>query len=124
MAEVDHLYEQRQTTDPITFDEACGMEYLQACIKEALRIHPVVGHLLERVVPEGGGMEIGGVHLPRGTVVGVSPWVAARDPEVYGVDCEVFRPERWIEADAEALKRMERNNLAVRPCVLTVLDES
>ena len=113
MEEVDGVYAGRESDDCITFDEAAGMVYLQACIKEALRIHPVVGQLLERIVPEG-GMQVGGVLLPKGTVVGVSPWVAARDPEVYGKDCEVFRPERWIEADAETLKRMERHNLAVR----------
>lgn len=47
------------------------MKYLQAVIKEGLRIHPAVGQLLERVVPEGGA-EFGDVWLPKGTVVGVS----------------------------------------------------
>lgn len=47
------------------------MKYLQAVIKEGLRIHPAVGLLLERVVPQGGA-EFGDVWLPEGTVVGVS----------------------------------------------------
>jgi hypothetical protein len=39
--------------------------------------------------------------------------VVARDKEVYGEDSEDFRPERWLTADEQQLKAMERNNLAV-----------
>lgn len=111
--EVDAMDRRGELSDPITYDQAQKMEYIQACIKEALRIHPVVGQLLERVVPAEGA-EISGVFLPGGMVVGMSPWVAARDKSVYGDDCEVFRPERWIEADTQRYKLMERNNLGVR----------
>lgn len=81
-------------------------------MREALRMHPAVGQLLERIVPAGGAT-IDGVHLPAGTIVGINPWVAARDPAVYGSDAEVFRPERWIDADEQRLKLMDRNWLAV-----------
>jgi cytochrome P450 len=37
-----------------TFKESQQMPYLQAVIKEALRLHPATGLPLERVVPEGG----------------------------------------------------------------------
>lgn len=46
-------------------------------------------------------------------VVGINPWVVARDAEVYGEDAEDFRPDRWLTADEQQLKAMERNNLAV-----------
>jgi hypothetical protein len=42
----------------------------------------------------------------------MSPFVLHRRPEAYGDDAAVFRPERWIEADAEQRKMMEHNNLA------------
>ena len=38
----------------IMFKESQEMPYLQAVIKEALRMHPATGLPLERVVPEGG----------------------------------------------------------------------
>jgi cytochrome P450 len=82
-------------------------------------MHPAVGQLLERVAPAGGVM-INGVYLPEGTIVGMNPWVAARDP-VYGQDAETFRPERWIEADERTLKLMDRNWLAVSESGSSVL---
>lgn len=81
-------------------------------MKEALRMHPAVGLLLERLVPPGGA-DFGEIRLPEGTVVGMNPWVAARDKSVYGNDANEFRPERWLEADEEELKLMDRNFLAV-----------
>ncbi|KAH7471968.1 hypothetical protein FOMA001_g13190 [Fusarium oxysporum f. sp. matthiolae] len=61
-----------------------------------------------RIVPEGGAT-IAGHYLPEGTAVGVNPWVTHIDPNVYGPDAQVFRPERWIDSDPEQLKRMERS---------------
>lgn len=77
-------------------------------------MHPAVGLLLERVVPQGGA-RLGDAWLSEGTVVGINPWVASRDKTVYGPDADVFRPERWLEADEKQLKLMERNFLAVSP---------
>ena len=69
--EIDEADRKGELSDPVTFGEAQNMRYLQAVIKEGLRIHPAVGLLLERVVPEGGA-EFGNTWLPGGTVVGVS----------------------------------------------------
>lgn len=76
-----------------------------------LGMHPAVGLLMERVVPAGGA-NVGGVWLDEGTIVGMNPWVSARDRAVYGDDAYDFRPERWLEADEKQLKLMERNFLA------------
>lgn len=99
---------------PITFTEASKMIYLQAVLKEAMRMHPAVGLLLERRVPVE-GCQIAGTRLPPGTTVGINPWVLHRNPDVWGEDVDIFRPERWLEADAGKLKLMERSFLAVRP---------
>ena len=111
VAEIDDTENQGKLSDPITFAESNQMPYLQATMKEAMRMHPAVGLLLERVVPEG-GVTIAGKHLPPGTIVGANPWVVARDKIVYGEDANAFRPERWLEADAASLKLMDRNYLA------------
>lgn len=41
------------------------MSYLQAVIKEALRMHPAVGTILARTVPEGGA-HLAGCYFPAG----------------------------------------------------------
>ena len=110
-SEFDHANKQGNLSDPVTFAEAQKLPYFQAVIKEALRMHPAVGLLLERVVPFGGA-ELGDIFLPEGTIVGMNPWVAARDKAVYGDDAYQFRPERWLEASEQKLKFMDRNFLA------------
>ncbi|KKY23502.1 putative pisatin demethylase [Diplodia seriata] len=51
-------------SDPITYAEAQRCEYLQAVLKETLRMHPAVGQPMMRRVPVGGG---GGVEVVPGT---------------------------------------------------------
>lgn len=111
-AEIDRADAAGHLSHPVTFAEAMNLPYLQAAIKEALRMHPGVGLLLERVVPPEGA-EFESVYLPGGTVVGMNPWVVARDRGVYGEDADAFRPERWLDADENRLKAMERANLVV-----------
>lgn len=93
--------------------ESQQMPYLDAVLKESLRMHSAVGLPLWRVVPEG-GVNIAGEFIPAGTNVGVNAWVAHRNKQVWGPDAEEFRPERWLEAQAKAdagkketLQRME-----------------
>lgn len=85
------------------------MPYLQAVIKEAMRIYSPVGMSLPRTVPQGGAT-LAGIHFPAGTDVGINPWVAHRNTEVFGSDADTFRPERWLyggENSAERLHDME-----------------
>lgn len=48
------------------------LPYLGAVVEEALRIHPPVGTILERVVPEG-GVSIYGYYVREDTLLGTSP---------------------------------------------------
>jgi cytochrome P450 len=63
--EVDRHCPQNRASPHVTFAQSQSMPYLQAVIKEALRMHPATGLPLERVVPEGGGT-ISGVFFPEG----------------------------------------------------------
>ena len=103
-----------------TWAESQKLPYLDACIKEAFRLHPAAGLVLERVVPKQ-GVEICGEMIPGGTIVGCNAWVIHRRAEIYGEDVEAYRPERWIEASGEARKRMEGSMLqfgmGARTCI-------
>lgn len=96
--EINQRKREGKLSNPVSLQEADQMPYLQACMWEALRLHPAVGMSLPRVVPSG-GIEIDGKRIPAGTVIGVNPWVVHRNKEVYGDDVEAFRPERWMRQD-------------------------
>jgi len=67
--------------------------YLDAVIKETLRLRPVIALVLRRLVEP---MEIGGRLLPAGVSVAPSIYLVHRRPDVYP-EPERFRPERFLE---------------------------
>lgn len=111
--EIQDAEELGNLDDSITSDQAQALPYLGMCIKEAMRIHPSTGLPSWRVVPEP-GTTISGKFFPAGVsssgclitqqkywqtmvlqaIVGINTWVAHRDPQVFGQDPKVFRPER------------------------------
>ncbi|KAI2602118.1 cytochrome P450 [Hypoxylon sp. NC1633] len=93
-------------SSPITSAESRQMPYLQAVIKEGLRIHPPITGLLTKIVNPG-GETIKGRFIPGGTGIGHCGWGIQRHP-VFGNDVDVFRPERWIEASDTRRREMER----------------
>jgi cytochrome P450 len=66
--EIKTLTEQGLLSERPTFQETQKMPYLQAAIKEAMRVHALAGLPIERVVPEGGTV-INGHHLPAGVCI-------------------------------------------------------
>lgn len=82
-------------TGLVTWSEAQKLPYLDACIKEAFRVHPAPGLPMERIVPPQGA-EIAGRFIPGGTIVGCSAWVYHRNKSIFGEDADVYRPERWL----------------------------
>jgi cytochrome P450 len=114
--QVDDAFQDGTLTTPVPYSKAAQLPYLQACIKESLRLHPPISMELPRIVPEE-GMLLCGKFVPGGTSVGCSPYIVHRQKEAYGEDAEEFRPERWIEADraekeggdgGETRRRLER----------------
>ena len=67
--------------------------YLDAVIKETLRLRPVVALVLRRLTAP---MEIGGRMLPAGVSVAPCIYLLHRRPELYP-DPRAFRPERFLE---------------------------
>ncbi|KAK0609885.1 pisatin demethylase [Bombardia bombarda] len=96
----------RPSTTVISDAEARALPYVQALIKEGLRIFPPVVGLMLKQVPEGGD-SFNGVYLPAGTNVGYCAWGIMRRADIWGADAAEFRPERWLEAGGEKLREME-----------------
>lgn len=63
--EIDTATRDGNLTNPVTFQEGLKLSYMQATIKESLRLHAAVGQILSRVVPEGGA-ELAGKYFPPG----------------------------------------------------------
>lgn len=95
----------------VSYREASKLPYLSAVIREAMRLHPSVGMILPRGVPLTGATlvdEKGKKHfMSAGVEIGFNPWIMQRDPDIFP-DPEAFKPERWIDADADNLARMNR----------------
>lgn len=93
-------------SSPISNAEASKLPYLQAIIKEGLRIWPPVAGLMSKEAPPEGDT-INGKFIPGGTKIGYCAWGIFRDKDIFGEDAHAFRPERWIEDSSEQIKRRE-----------------
>jgi cytochrome P450 len=104
--EIDDNIAAGKLSSSVRDDETKTLPYLQAVIKEALRVYPAASPMLYKQVPKGGDT-INGYTLPAGTQVGTNMLSIMRSKEVFGPDAGVFRPERWIEeTNADKLKLM------------------
>ncbi|PCH41671.1 cytochrome P450 [Wolfiporia cocos MD-104 SS10] len=89
-----------------------SMLYLNATIKEGLRLHPLVYLLvrtaqaddvipLSRPVMTSSGRSISEIHVQKGQNVSVSVWAYQRLPEIWGDDANQFNPDRFLRLDKE-----------------------
>lgn len=107
--------------EQITRNSLRAMSYLQNVLKEskddtslpfqnlltrvfiALRLYPSVPvntrtALRTTILPTGGGPDRKSpVLIPKGSAVAYSVYSMHRRPDLYGMDAELFRPERWDE---------------------------
>lgn len=95
----------------VTWAETLEMPYLQAVIREGLRVFPPTVDPLPRITPpEGDSVEVGdrNVFIPGGTRVLTSTWAITRRTDIFGEDADIFRPERWIGLDTSTSVRMQK----------------
>jgi cytochrome P450 len=109
--EISMAVEAGNVSFPVIKDsEARGLQYLQACIQEGLRMFMPLQGLAGRVSPSPNGETVSGIYFPPGTEVGIATYAANHRRDIYGPDADTFRPERWIEKDPATLRLYERTN--------------
>ncbi|KAK6935330.1 Cytochrome P450 [Dillenia turbinata] len=74
------------------------LPYLQACIKEALRLHPPAPFLLPRRALE--SCEVMNYTIPKDAQVFVNVWAIGRDPTHWN-DPLIFKPERFLNSSLD-----------------------
>jgi cytochrome P450 family 135 len=98
---------------------ADGHEYVDAVVRETLRLRPVLSLVIRRLTEP---MEIGGVPLHAGVSVVPSIYLMHRRPDIYP-DPEQFRPERFLEERAGTYKWIPFGG-GVRRCLGAAFAES
>ncbi|CAE6417101.1 unnamed protein product [Rhizoctonia solani] len=88
----------------VQYDDIKNLPYLNACVKEALRIHSTVGTGLPRVVPPGKTITVAGQTFKAGSVISVPSYTTNRS-NVWGNDAGEFRPERWLDDTAGSFNK-------------------
>lgn len=89
-------FAQDSTHLPAPFAQARTIPYLEAVIREAVRLYPGSCFPIERYVPAGGLTLPDGSFVPEGVAVGFNAYIINRNKEIWGPDADVFRPERWL----------------------------
>jgi cytochrome P450 len=107
--EIDDGIKSGMISSPIKDTEARQLPYLQAVIKEGLRILPPATGVMFRMVPSGGDI-VAGKFVPAGTQIGTSHLALQHSKAIFGADAGLFRPERWLEASADPTRLAEMTN--------------
>ena len=125
----------------LPYDTLVGLPYLDAVVRETMRMHPPtnminrvyvvfsaqpespISHTLhcsatkDAVLPvefpliSTSGEEVRAVHVPAGTNVVISILGANHNKAVWGNDADVWRPERWLTASGERIGLASGNSL-------------
>jgi cytochrome P450 len=94
----ERLLRSPHVLEPLLEELASGRDrYLDAVVKESLRLRPVVPVVARRLRA---GVELEGHRIPAGSVLMVSVHLLHRDPRLYE-DPDEFRPERFLEGEEE-----------------------
>jgi cytochrome P450 len=82
-----------------TVEDLPNLPYLEWVINESWRVYPPAWTQGRRAVE---AFDLGGYHLPAGTITILSQWVLHHLPDIWG-DPDVFRPERWDPVSSEKI---------------------
>jgi hypothetical protein len=106
--EIDGAVANRAVTRPAFAPDIQALPYLQAVVKEGLRLFPSVT-VMPRIFDA--PQELCGIQIPPGVNVELSVKTALRDRSIFRKDADIFRPERWIvNPGADKLRAMEETS--------------
>ncbi|XP_010676964.3 geraniol 8-hydroxylase-like [Beta vulgaris subsp. vulgaris] len=91
-AEVDEVVGKDKNT-LVLESNISQLPYLQAVVKETLRLHPAAPLLLPRKLEQ--NIDINGFLLPKGAMLIVNAWAIGRDASTW-TDPDTFSPERFL----------------------------
>lgn len=83
-----------------TTEDVPRLAYLQAAVKETLRLYPPAVALFLRQCTE--PLQLGGYLIPRHSLVAFSSFITQRDPRWFASP-EEFRPQRFLSPDDETI---------------------
>ncbi|KAK9186758.1 hypothetical protein WN944_018147 [Citrus x changshan-huyou] len=89
----DELDIQVGTERPVNESDTINLVYLQAIIKETMRLYPAAPLLVPHESIE--ECVVNAYHVPAGTQLFVNAWKIQRDPSVWEEPCQ-FQPERFL----------------------------
>ncbi|KAI4345177.1 hypothetical protein L6164_012325 [Bauhinia variegata] len=108
--EISQLVGERSVTD----SDVARMPYLQAVVKEALRVHPP-GPLLSWARLSTSDVHLdNGMVIPANTTAMVNMWAITHDPRVWDAPLE-FSPERFLESHGGADVDVRGSDLRLGP---------
>ncbi|KAJ7755797.1 cytochrome P450 [Mycena metata] len=87
--------------EPVEASILSSLPYLNAVIKESMRLYPPVPTTLQRAPTPGSGSKAlsESFVIPEGTAVNVPPYALHRDPQYFSPSPDKFMPERWLAAE-------------------------
>jgi len=90
--------------DAMTPESLTSLDYLEACINEAMRLKPVAPTIVKQALRD---TTLGNVQVPAGTLV----WCVLRHDTLqdrYFPQADAFEPERWLAGDAHGRNAAKR----------------
>lgn len=100
--------------DEINADHVDELKYIEACLKECLRLFAPVDGTMPRTVTE--DMVISDYLIPKGTTVFVN-WARMHRSSKFWEAPKEFRPERWLGSDAASASSLMSFAAGPRVCI-------
>lgn len=101
-AEVDELCKRNGDTDfVLDADSLLKMKSVTMVIQEALRLYPPAAFISREALEE---FQMGSIVVPKGVCIWTLIPTLHRDPEIWGVDANEFKPERFANGVSNATK--------------------
>jgi cytochrome P450 len=86
-----------------TYEQIYHLDYLHDFVRETQRLFTPIGGITPRYSAE--DTEIGGFHIPKGTIVSTAVWSIHHAEESYGPTVNEFRPERWQGEEGKSIHK-------------------